>query len=130
MTAYSRDDLIARAQERADAPPTPEGWGYRIVLEEGDAFVGRWRGETTDADNEDRRIYLFWDEDGGLCFSRTYAALEREIDRARPQVGATVALVRGKDYAGQQGTGYSFGVETEPNDDPLPDDGATNHIPF
>lgn len=114
------DDLIARAKERAEATPIPDGWGYRIVLEEGEAFVGRWRGQTTDEANENRQIFLFWDEAGEQCFSRTYAALAREIDRAQPTRGCTIVVFRGDDYTTGQGSGYSFGVETEPNDAPLP----------
>jgi hypothetical protein len=49
----SRDDLIAKAKERAETPPVPEEWGFRIVLNEGDSFVGRWRGKTQDPDNVD-----------------------------------------------------------------------------
>ena len=122
----SHEQLIDRAKERAETTPVPELWGYRVALEEHDVFVGRWRGETVDEMNVDdngnlRRIYLLWDDVGELCFSRHYAALGREIDRVSPEVGCTIVVVRGADYVGAQGTGYSFGVETEPNDAPLPD---------
>jgi hypothetical protein len=116
----SRDELIARARERAESPPTPEEWGYRIRLDPDEVFVGRYGGETIDEDNDNRRIFLFWDEDGEECFSRTYAALAREIDRVRPGLGDRVVIARGPDYQGAQGTGYSFGVESEPSDEPLP----------
>jgi hypothetical protein len=123
------DDLIARAKERAESAPIPEDWGYRIQLEPDDSFVGRWRGETVDEAHDDRRIFLFWDRDDQLCFSRSYAALNREIDAAAPTVGCTVVIVRGEDYVGQQGTGYAFGVVVEPNDEPLPDV-VEDDVPF
>jgi hypothetical protein len=115
-----RGDLIARAKQRAESGGIDENWGYRIKLDPGDSFVGRWRGETVDEQNENRRVFLFWDEDGERCFSRHYAALGREIDRVAPQLGTTVVVYRGADYTSQQGTGYAFGLETEPNDAPLP----------
>jgi hypothetical protein len=117
----ARDDLILRAKERAETTPAPNDWGYRLILDPGDGFVGRWRGETTDLGNEGRRIFLFWDADGERCFSRFYAALGREIDRAEPEIGTTIVVYRGDDYLGAQGTGFSFGVEIEPNDAPLPE---------
>ena len=116
-----RDDLITRATERSEASPVDESWGYRLKLDEGEAFVGRWRGETVDEQNDGRRIYLYWDADGQRCWSRHYAALGREIDQAQPLVGCTIAVVRGPDYTSEKGTGHSYGVVTEPNDEPLPD---------
>jgi hypothetical protein len=119
-------DLLSRTKERAEASPVPEEWGYRVQLDEGEHFIGRWRGETIDEANENRRIFLLWDEDCEPCFSRFYAALGREIDRAGPSVGDTIVVFRGKDYIGKEGTGYAFGVETEPNEAPLPDVGPEN----
>ena len=121
----ARDDLISRAKERAETPPTPEEWGYRIAIDEGKSFVGRWRDETKDEENNDRPIYLFWDDDGEPCFSRHYASLERELKREDPAVGATVVIYRGDNYKTQyddegEASGQSYGVTTEPNDDPLP----------
>ena len=124
------DDLVARARERAEQT-TPDDWGHRITLEEGEHFLGRWRGETTDAANENRRVYLLWDEDDQPCYSRHYVALGREVDRAAPAIGCTIAIVRGADYTSQLGTaGFSFGVEIEPCDEPLPGDAATDDLPF
>jgi hypothetical protein len=120
-----KDELIARAQERSETPPTPEEWGYRVSLEERESFYGRWRGETTDPDNDDRRIFLLWDEDDEPCFHRFYAALGREVDRVQPSVGDTVAISRGANYRSQyddpgEETGQSYGLEAEPCADPLP----------
>jgi hypothetical protein len=120
MSGY--DELIARAKERSEASPVPEEWGYRIKLEPNDVFTGRWRGEVADEQNDNRRVFLLWDEAGEKAFSRFYAALGREIDRVKPKIGETIVIYRGEDYVGQQGTGFAYGVETEPNDAPLPDD--------
>lgn len=137
----NREQLIAAATERAETTPLPEEWGYRVALEQGDSFIGRWLRETVDEANNNRRVFLLLDEDDQPCFSRFYAALGREIDQAAPEVGCTIVIVRGDDYIGQQGTGYSFGVATEPNDKPLPETAtsepegssasfATDDIPF
>jgi hypothetical protein len=119
-----RDQLIAAATERADTTPIPNDWGYRVVLEPGDSFVGRWRGETVDEEHENRRIFLLWDEDGEPCFSRHYVSLAREVDNTGPDTGCTIVVARGDDYATEKGTGYSFGVVVEPNAAPLPEQGA------
>jgi hypothetical protein len=115
-------DLLARAKERAESSPTPipDEWGYRLALDEGEYFNGRWRGETVDEENNNRRVFLLWDQEGQRCFSRFYVALAREIDRVKPEIGATIVIYRGDDYLGQHGPGYSFGVETEANRAPLP----------
>jgi hypothetical protein len=106
------DGLVARAKERAEGSPVPEEFGYRLVLNEHEHFVGRWRGETIDEANGDRAVYLLWDADDQPCFSRHYAALGREIARVNPQV----------DYATDHpNPGHSYGVETEPNEAELPD---------
>ena len=125
LSNSGRDDLIARAKTRAESPATPEEWGYRVTLDEGESFVGRWRGRTVDEDNENRSIYLFWDESGEQCFSRQYASLERELDRENPADGATVVVYRADNYKTQhddegEASGQSYGVTTEPNDNPLP----------
>ena len=99
-----RDQLIAAATERADTTPIPQDWGYRVALEPGDSFVGRWRGETVDEEHEGRRIFLPVDEDDQPCFSRFYAALGREIDQAGARSRAALSRSsRGDDYVGQQG---------------------------
>ena len=134
----SNDDLVRRARERAETPPVDPEWGYRVQLAPGEWFEGRYRGETDDPDNLDndgnpRRIFLFWDSiDGRRCWSRTYTALAREFDRARPTKGYTIVVFRGSDYASGKGNpGQSYGVEIEPNSDPLPDDDKNGDgIPF
>jgi hypothetical protein len=133
----AKDALLSRAKERAEGSPLPDTWGYRVALEEGDFFYGRWRGETVDELNSDdngkpRRIFLLWDEDEQLCFSRFYTALAREIDRAKPELGCSIAIYRGDDYVGQKGTGFTFGVVTEPSEKPLPggEPAADDDVPF
>jgi hypothetical protein len=117
----SGDDLLRQAQERAESWTIPEEWGsYRIQLAEEEGFKGRWRGETADELNGGRRIFLFWDEDGEECFSRSYASLSREIDRVAPAIGDNIGVWRGRDYTAANGTGFSFGVESESNPAPLP----------
>jgi hypothetical protein len=126
-------DLVDRTKGRAEQAPVPEDWGYWVSLDENDHFVGRWRGETRDETN-DRRVFLLWDTDGQPCFSRSYAALGREIDRAAPEVGCTIVIFRGEDYTTAEGnSGFSFGVETEANGEPLPSGAeppADDGIPF
>jgi hypothetical protein len=134
MSGDGWDELLARATERAEASPIPSEWGYRVALDEGDSFVGRWRGETEDPDNVDkqgrpRRIFLLWDTDGQPAFSRSYAALNREVDRVRPNVGDRVAIARAADYTSAEGTGFSFGLEADPCDHPLPDDPSPGEPP-
>jgi hypothetical protein len=116
-------ELIVHAKERAEALSAPSEWGYRIIVDEGGHFAGRWRCETTDPDNEDRRIYLLWDENGAWCFSRDYVSLGREVDRVRPGRGDRVVIARGPDYFTQQGRrGFRFVLEKQSCDEPL---GAT-----
>jgi hypothetical protein len=129
-----RDDLIQRAKERAETPPTPEEWGYRIQIEEGGSFAGRWHTETVDEDNNNRPIYLFWDEDGEACFHRHYASLERELAREQPATGATIVVARSENYKTQyddegEKTGQSYGVSSEPNDAPLPGEPLAGEAP-
>jgi hypothetical protein len=124
-----RDELIAAAKARAEAPPAPEEWGYRVALEEEETFVGRWRGETVDEDNENRRIFLVWDEAGEPAFFRYYASLGRELDREHPSVGDTVVIYRAGNYKTQyddegERSGQSYGVTTALNDAPLPGEAA------
>jgi hypothetical protein len=93
--------------------------GYRVALEEGETFEGTWRDDTVDEENDDRPVYLFTDPDGELCFSRHYAALERELDAVRPlEVGTRIAIARGANYRTQydgadEKSGYSFGVAVD-----------------
>jgi hypothetical protein len=117
-----RDALIRRAQARASASATPDEWGYRVQLGVGDSFTGRYRGETSDQASDDRRVFLLWDDDGDPCWSRSYASLGREMERARPTIGDSIAIVRGEDYpTGYGNPGQSYGLEVESCADLLPE---------
>ena len=89
----------------------------------GDAFFGRFRGELED-DNYDghgRRIHLFWNEEGELVWYRGKWGLNIELDRVKPEIGATIAIFVGDAWSGKDGiSGFYFGVESEPCADPLP----------
>jgi hypothetical protein len=130
----SWSELLSRAKERADTRVVSGEYGYRVALEEEESFLGRWRGKAVDENwTPAREVYLLWDSDDQPCFSRYYAALGRELERVKPAVGDRVAIYRGVDYTTQDGnTGYSFGVEAEPCEDPLPgaDDEKRDGIPF
>lgn len=115
----NNNDLLERARRQAAQPFSQ--WGWRVALDPGDSFVGRWRGQTTDTDNDDRPIYLLWGENNEACFIRHYAALGRAIEAEQPEVGDRVAIHRGDDYQSQNGTGYAFGIASEPCTEPIPD---------
>lgn len=130
----SWSELLSRAKERADARGVPGEFGYRIQLGEEESFLGRWRGKGVDENwTPAREVFFFWDADDQPCFSRYYAALARELERVQPAVGDRIAVHRGVDYTTAEGnTGYSFGVEAEPSDAPLPDadDDKGDGVPF
>lgn len=117
------DDLLNRARESEAEKPDNENWGDRVTLEVGEAFAGRWRGETiaTGGDYGDQRLFLLWDADLQERYMRGHKALASKIDKASPSIGDSVVIYRGEDYVSSNGTGYSYGIATEPNDEPLPD---------
>jgi hypothetical protein len=117
--AHDWDDMNERALAQANAGPDSGENGYRIHLDVGQTFQGRYRGETVDA-QFDRAIFLFWDRDDQTCYMREYASLRRRIDQATPSPGDVVVIARGDDYTSANGTGYSFGVMVVTSDDPLP----------
>jgi hypothetical protein len=139
----SRDELIGRARERANGGGLHAEWGERVeTLEQtGDLFVGRYRGEASDdayAGQHSRRICLLWDEDGEERWYRGKWSLNQELDRARPEIGDTIAIAVGEAWEGREGnSSFYYGVEVEPCSDPLPGQavagpgGGTGHdIPF
>jgi hypothetical protein len=120
----SDDDLITRARQRAESGGVDESWGTLLDLEEDETFDGRYRGATTDPDNG-RAIWPLWDQDDELRWSRNYASLEREMEKAAPSIGDRIVIYRGDNYKtaydGDKGPkGRSFGVVCEPSDRPLP----------
>jgi len=111
-------------QARQNAEERDGGaWGYRIALEEGEAFSGRFRGEelVTGGEYGDQTLYLFWDGDGVNCYMRGHASLVRKMQSAEVTVGDDISVVRGADYQSAGGTGYSYGVARAANSDPLPE---------
>ena len=101
-------ELLARARERADAPPTPAEWGSRVALEEQESFCGRWRGETVDEDNDSRPIYLLWGEGGS---SATRAHMWRSRARSsRPVPRSAIGLLS----TGEQTTSRRRGQRASP----------------
>jgi hypothetical protein len=119
-----RDDLRARAQADAQGFVVPDSWGEAIELEPGESFVGRFRGR--ERDSRGHPTYLFWSEAGELCFFWSAYRLEQGMRRERPAVGATVCIVRDTNYATRfddpgEPTGKSYGVASEPNNEPLPE---------
>ena len=129
-TADARDELVEEARGRAEAGgAVPEDWGALVTLEVGETLSGRWRGDATDEEHDGRRVFRLWRLDGSLAWMRSYAALIREVDRAKPNIGDSVAIVRGEDYASKNGTGYSFGFAARPCSDSLPGSDDKN-LPF
>jgi hypothetical protein len=119
------DDLIARAKAASEGAVLPDEWGKLIeLLEDGDAFVGRYRG-TDSADGFKSSAYLFWDEDDELRFLWSCYRLDQEFEREPASLGDTVAIFRGQNYwtrfddAGEA-TGLSYGIAVEKNAAPLP----------
>lgn len=115
------DDLLNEARERAEQADGG-GWGYRVTLDEGASFRGRWRGqETTDGMNGPQPVYLLWDKDGAECFMYgSHKRLLREIERATPDIGYDVAIWRGDDEFTNGRVAFRYGVAVRPNMDALP----------
>jgi hypothetical protein len=115
------DDLLNRARESASEKLDDE-WGYKVALEVGDSFLGRWRGETTHVgDYGEDAVYLFWDRDGVECYVfGGRKMLDRRIRSAMPSQGDTIAIARIEDEVANGRTLHRFGVAIEPNHDPLP----------
>jgi hypothetical protein len=128
----SRDELIRRAQERSEGAVAPEGWGEIIELEEdGGAFVGRYLGSALDERwDPARTVYRFLGEDGARGYMPARFRLEQEMGRVT--LGDTVAIYRGPDVETRSGnTVHTYGVESEPNQRPLPDAVAPDDdLPF
>ena len=80
-----------------------------------------WRGDATDPKSNDRPVYLLSDLDGNPCFSRHYAALERDstrcvrCSRARGSRSPGATTTRRSTTRGASGSGYSFGVAVATN---------------
>jgi hypothetical protein len=136
-----RDDMIARARERATGPERDGEWGDKIdTLEDtGDVFGGRYRGVAEDENyrGHGRRVHLYWNDQDEPVWYRGKWGLNREMDREKPNVGDRIVVVVGDAWEGKDGiSGFYFGVESEPCSDPLPgseapdDPQSDDAIPF
>ena len=123
------DELLNQARENA-AERDENEWGYRIALEVGDSFMGRWRGETvTPTDYGEQPVYLFWDGEDALCF--LYGGkkvLDRRVRHAAPTIGDSIAIFRAEDETTNGRTAHIFGVAAVANSDPLPDEETQQEI--
>ena len=99
------------------------GWGYRVALEVGEGFQGRYRGSevATGGEYGDQTLFLFWDQNAQTCYMRGHASLVRKMESASPGIGDSIFVFRHDDYQSQGGTGYAYGVAAEPNEEPLPE---------
>lgn len=114
------DSLIDRARQNANENDAGE-WGYRVELDIGAAFEGRYRGETTtSSEYGEQRVFLFWDRDGALCFMYGKARLARKFDSMQPREGDSIAIERIDDELSGGRRIYRFGVAIEQNMDALP----------
>jgi hypothetical protein len=112
--------LSDRARENAAENDAGE-WGYRVELDVGASFEGRYRGETTTtSDYGEQRVFLFWDRDGALCFMYGKTRLARKLDSLQPNEGDSIAIARIDDELSQGRRIFRFGVAVEPNFDALP----------
>jgi hypothetical protein len=114
-------DLMNRARQAANERDDGE-WGYRVTLEPGDGFEGRWRGQTSREGNYgDQPVYLMFDPNGELCFIYGgRARLDRWIEKLAPSEGDRIAIYRDEDEWAGDKTIHKYGVVTEPCYDALP----------
>ena len=116
-----RDDLAARARERAQGSAVPEDWGNLLEIPEEGDFVGRFVTDTTDERWDlPRPVFLLVDSDGGRCWIPGRYRLLQEIERVKPGRGADIAIFRDFDIETKNGAMHVYGVAAEPNDAPLP----------
>jgi hypothetical protein len=130
-----RDDLAARARERAHGSAVPEDWGKLVEIPEDDDFVGRYVTDTSDERwDPPRPVFLLVDADGGRCWIPGRYRLVQEMERVKPGRGADIAIFRDFDIETKNGTMHVYGVEAEPNDAPLPGEssqlGDDEDMPF
>lgn len=114
--------LAERAKQNATERDDSE-WGYRLVLDPGATFEGRWRGETlwTGGEYGEQRIFLLYDRDGAYCYLGSKARLARKVDSLAPQPGDDVAIFRGDDEFSNGRTIHTYGLAVEANSEPLPE---------
>jgi hypothetical protein len=121
-----RDDLAARARERAQGSAVPDDWGKLLEIPEEGDFVGRYVADASDERwDPPRPVFLLVDSDGERCWIPGRYRLVQEMERAKPGRGADVAIFRDADIETKNGTMHVYGVEAEPNDTPLPGEAAS-----
>ena len=117
----ARDDLAARARERAQGSAVPEAWGKLVEIPEDGDFVGRYVADASDERwDPPRPVFLFVDADGGRCWIPGRYRLVQEMQRVKLGRGADIAIFRDFDIETKNGAMHVYGVEAEPNDAPLP----------
>lgn len=132
----ARDDLAARARERAQGSGTPEHWGRLLEIEENADFVGRYVADASDERwDPPRPVFLLVDADGGRCWIPGRFRLVQEMERVKPGRGDDIAIFRSFDVETKSGTTmHVYGVEAVSNDTPLPgepsDLGGDEGVPF
>jgi hypothetical protein len=117
----SRDDLAARARERAQGSAVPADWGSLLEIPEDDFFVGRYVTDTSDERwDPPRPAFLLVSADGDRCWIPGRYRLVQEMERVKPGRGDDIAIFRDFDIETKSGTMHVYGVEAMPNDAPLP----------
>ena len=128
------DDLFGEAAENASQDSfTDASWGAEVKLAENERWAGRYRGEdVTSFNNEERRVHLLEELDGTPLFIRGRSKLDRQFDKAKPNPGDTVAIVRLDDVALESGnTMHDYGVAVKHGEGPPPAKPAQrDDIPF
>ena len=117
------DDLFDEAAGNAGQDSFADAsWGAELKLAENERWAGRFRGEdVTSFNNEQRRVHLLEELDGTPLFIRGRAKLDRQFEKANPNVGDTVAIVRLGDVVLDSGnTMHDYGVAVKRGEGPPP----------
>jgi hypothetical protein len=122
------EELLSEARARLTEPEGQGGGelGDRVELDEGEHFLGRWRGTgvmNTRA-GEQLEVFTLWDQDDRPRFHYRNTNLVEEIAAANPSIGDEIVIVRGNDVAfekqGERRTMKRFAVRARPSTKPLP----------
>jgi hypothetical protein len=97
------DELLGQLDD--DEASDAAEWGESFTLEQGDTFVGWWRGQDIWS-GEDRAtpVYLLRNREGGDVFHwGGRAQLDKRIAAAAPQFGDRIAIRRLEDASAEPG---------------------------